>query len=75
MHVQIKDTTSAWVPVMAVEPIGNKLVMKVSGWTGGSGAPPATNLCGIYIGANGYTQDVNLAVDISASPSFSSTNW
>jgi hypothetical protein len=51
----------AWTPVLAIESDGERRVQKVSDWTGGSDAKPAT---GKYVGSDGFVDTKAEAADI-----------
>lgn len=51
----------AWTPVISVVPDGFRLVMQITNWIGGVGEKPVTNL---YIGPEGYVDDITKAVDV-----------
>ncbi len=53
--------SNGWSPVLAVVPNGEKRVLQIYGWTGGTGATPSS---GQYISATGLTSDINAATDI-----------
>lgn len=55
------DGFNGWTPILAVVEDGERRVLKVTDWTGGSGLKPEFN---VYVGADGYTYDIELAVDI-----------
>lgn len=52
---------NGWSPVLAVVPNGEKRVLQIYGWVGGTGGTPAS---GQYISATGLTSDINAATDI-----------
>lgn len=52
---------SAWTPVFAIESDEARRVVKVVNWTGGGGTKPDINQ---YLGENGFTTDLALAIDI-----------
>lgn len=52
-----------WSPMLAVVSDGARNVMKLVGWTGGQGPPPASNL---YLGASGYVADIHQAATVGA---------
>lgn len=58
IHIQ-----SGWSPILALVADGNRKVLQVIGYLGGTGTTPAT---GLYIGANGYTADITQAVNVSS---------
>lgn len=51
---------AGWAPLLAAESDGLRRVIKVIGWVGGEGAPPA--LLG-YLGPDGLTDSIALAID------------
>lgn len=53
--------TNGWSPVLAVVTDGERRVLGVSGWTGGTGSPPAS---GLYVGASGLVSDIAEGVNI-----------
>lgn len=53
--------TNGWSPVFAVVQDGQRLVVRVNGWTGGTGTPPSS---GLYIGSSGLVSLIADAVDI-----------
>ena len=55
---------AGWSPVLAVVSDGNRRVLQVSDWVGGSGLPPAI---GGYIGASGLVSLIANAIDIRGS--------
>lgn len=52
---------AGWSPTLAIEADGARRVVKVAGWQGGEGAPPAINK---YVGAAGLVDDIAAAVDV-----------
>ena len=50
-----------WIPELAVIADGDRRVLQVTGWTGGTGTPPPS---GSYVGMDGYTAAIANAVDI-----------
>lgn len=50
-----------WSPILATAFDGERRVMQVTGWTGGTGSPPAT---GKYVGVTGLVDDIADAVDV-----------
>ncbi len=54
------DGLNGWSPLFAVETDGERRVMRVVGWTGGTGTAPATG----YLGASGVVSSAGAAVDI-----------
>lgn len=55
---------AGWSPVLAVVSDGNRRVLQVSDWVGGSGLPPDS---GGYIGASGLVSLIANAIDIRGS--------
>lgn len=55
------DGDDGWSPIFAIETDGERRVLLISDWTGGTGTKPAT---GSYIGSTGLVTDIALAVDI-----------
>lgn len=53
--------TNGWSPLYAVVARGDDLVLRISGWTGGTGTQPAI---GQYLGSSGLVNDINQAVNI-----------
>lgn len=53
--------TNGWSPLYAVVARDNDLVLRISGWTGGTGTQPAV---GQYLGSSGLVNDINQAVNI-----------
>lgn len=51
----------AWSPVISVVPDCLRMVMQITDWIGGEGNKPVTNL---YIGAEGYVDEIAKAVDV-----------
>ena len=51
---------SGWTPTLAVATDGNRLVLEVTGWTGGTGTAPGTG----YVGAAGLESDIADGVNI-----------
>ena len=52
--------TNGWTPILAVVPDGDRRVIAVTSWTGGTGVAPNTG----YYGASGIVPNINNAVDI-----------
>lgn len=52
--------TNGWTPILAVVPDGDRRVIAVTSWTGGSGTAPSTG----YYGSSGIVQNISSAVDI-----------
>jgi len=55
------DGDDGWSPVFAVVSDGARRILQVTGWSGGTGTPPAS---GQYVGATGLVNDIADAVDI-----------
>lgn len=55
---------SGWTPNLGVVPDGNRRVLKVVDWFGGTGEKPAINL---YLGETGFVAAIADATDISGS--------
>jgi hypothetical protein len=55
------DGGDGWSPEFAIIADGARRVLKITGWIGGSGTPPASNL---YIGASGLVSDIADAIDV-----------
>ena len=53
--------TNGWTPTLAIEGDGARSVLRVTGWTGGTGAVPAS---GSYLGATGYVAAIADATDV-----------
>lgn len=60
-----------WSPRLAVVVDGNREVIEVVGWSGGTGNPPAS---GVYLGSTGYVTNIADAVNIRGSGKFSFNN-
>lgn len=52
---------NGWSPILTVISDGDRRVVRVNSWTGGTGTPPAS---GLYLGATGLVSDITLATDI-----------
>ncbi len=50
-----------WTPTMAVVEDRDRRVLKVTGWTGGTGTAPEA---GLYLGKRGFVRDIQDATDI-----------
>ncbi len=50
-----------WTPVLAIQPDGERRVLQVLSWIGGSGTPP---ISGLYVSSSGFTSDISTAIDI-----------
>ena len=57
-------TARGWSPELAAVSDGDRRVLQVHAWQGGSGTPPAS---GQYVGAAGLVDDIGDAVDVRAS--------
>lgn len=55
--------TNGWSPRLAVVTTGERRVLQITFWTGGTGTPPPTG----YIGATGIVDNIANAVDIRGS--------
>jgi hypothetical protein len=55
------DGATGWSPILAVVSDGDRRVLQVVAWTGGTGSSPSA---GDYIGATGLVSDIGDAVDI-----------
>ncbi len=53
--------TNGWTPILALVTDGERRVLQVTDWTGGTGTKPTS---GLYVGATGLVADIALAVDI-----------
>lgn len=70
MHAVAYETATAtnnWAPVLSLVNESSKLVMKLTGWIGGTGTPPT--LTNVYVGTTGYVADAISAVDLSPNAS------
>jgi hypothetical protein len=54
--------TNGWTPVFAIISDGERRVLQLQNWTGGSGSTPGSEGC--YLGASGLTPNLNDAVDV-----------
>ena len=52
---------TGWSPELSVVEDGDRRVIEIAGWTGGTGAEPSS---GIYIGDDGWVEDIAEATDI-----------
>lgn len=52
---------NGWTPVIAIISDGERRVMQVVSWMGGSGTAPTS---GVYVSLGGFTTDISLAIDI-----------
>lgn len=50
-----------WSPLLAVVADGDRRVLQVSSWVGGTGQPPVS---GLYLGPNGFTPNIFQALDV-----------
>lgn len=50
-----------WTPILAVASDGERRVLQVIGWEGGSGTVPAT---GVYLGVSGFVSNIADGVDV-----------
>lgn len=55
------DGYNGWTPVPAIVSDGERRVMKVIDWTGGTGTKPSIN---VYVYTGGFTTNISLATDI-----------
>src|SRR3954468_3901641 len=55
------DGDNGWSPILASANDGARRVLRVSGWTGGAGTPPAS---GKYVGPSGLVDAIADAVDV-----------
>lgn len=55
------DGDAGWTPEFAVVSDGNRRVLQIADWTGGTGTKPGT---GLYVGATGLEADVANGLDI-----------
>ena len=55
------DGDTGWSPQLSVVSNGERRVLRITGWTGGTGTAPAT---GQYIGSSGLVTNIAQAVDI-----------
>lgn len=55
------DGNDGWSAIPSIVTDGARKVIKITGWTGGTGTAPASDL---YIGASGFVSDIADAVDI-----------
>lgn len=53
--------TNGWSPLMAIVADGERRVMQITGWTGGTGTPPASP---VYVGPTGFVALIANATDI-----------
>lgn len=60
-----------WTPILAVVSDGERRVLQVVDWTGGTGTKPAT---GLYVGATGLEVDITDGVDIRGAAGANGTN-
>jgi hypothetical protein len=57
-----QDGTHGWTPVLAVVSDGERRVLQLTAWTGGSGAAPEA--AGFYLGASGLVANIAEALDL-----------
>jgi hypothetical protein len=55
------DGTDGWSPIHAIVEDGERRVVQVTGWTGGTGTAPTS---GLYLGDSGYVASIDDAIDI-----------
>lgn len=55
------DGTNGWSPILSLIVDGERRVLQISDWTGGTGSEPAS---GSYIGATGLVVDIADAIDV-----------
>ena len=53
-----------WSPVLSIVADGSKRVCQLTDWTGGTGTKP-TAFLGYYVGADGYTSSLSLAINLA----------
>lgn len=56
------DGNNGWTPIVSSPTVLGKKVLKVTGWFGGTGTPPTSN---VYVYSGGYTADSSLATDFT----------
>ncbi|MBC6444624.1 MAG: hypothetical protein GDA50_04220 [Alphaproteobacteria bacterium GM202ARS2] len=56
---------SGWSPVLAIVTDGDRRVLQLRSWEGGTGDPPES---GQYVGPSGYVDDIADAVDFGTDP-------
>ncbi len=59
--LRVTQGFNGWSPRLSIVVDGARSVLKLVGWTGGQGNPPQS---GLYLGAIGYVEDIEDAVDI-----------
>lgn len=59
--LRVSQGFNGWSNRLAVVADGSREVLKLVGWTGGTGNPPIANL---YVGATGYVEDIADAINI-----------
>jgi hypothetical protein len=59
------DGEDGWSPNYALVEDGDRLVVKITGWSGGTGTPPDSD---VYIGENGLVVDIADAVNMKGNP-------
>lgn len=65
------DGDNGWSPVFAVVADGQREVIQITSWTGGTGTPPASP---VYVGASGFVTDIALASNIRGPSGGAATN-
>ena len=60
-----------WSPVLALEPDGDRIVLKIADWVSGQGTKPSLG----YLGLTGLVTDIALAVDIRGLRGFRGSYW
>ncbi len=63
---------NGWSPIYALAEDGLREVLQLTGWTGGTGTPPA--IVGVYVGPTGYVALIADAVDIRGPQGNDGTN-
>ena len=61
---EVISADDGWSPEFAIVADGARRVLQITGWTGGSGTPPASPR---YIGSSGFTTNLASAIDIRGS--------
>ena len=64
------DGNHGWSPILTTVADGTRIVLEVTGWTGGSGTEPATG----YIGTSGIVSDIADASNIRGTAGIDGTN-
>ena len=62
---------NGWSPILTSASDGDRRVMLISNWVGGTGVPPST---GQYVGGTGLVSDIALAVDFRGIQGLQGTN-